>query len=168
MKKDEVLGLIKRLAESAKLLDQLIRIPKKEVDKALSLLSDPKEVEALQQLLRTIKELQSGRRLRGTSKKPTYSIEFEELGSVLANFLMDRQRFKTVTSISDFVMDVFKLDIPPHSGESRSRYITKVVRAINESPRALYHARNTLMHREPDPKDHAYMLLYNFIRGRTS
>ncbi len=166
MNKNELTVAIKNLAVVSRALDQLLRMSPDDVDRVLHLLSDPKAVEDVRRLLKTVREIRRGPTIEpGPSVPGEYKAEALGLEVALDDLFADRDRFPTIASISQFVADVFKVKVTAMK-DSRARYIRKVVRAIKGSRKALYHARNALAHGEMDRKDRAYGLLYDFIRGR--
>ena len=161
-----LVNAIGHLAASSKALDQLLRMSRDDIDRVLRLLTDQRAINDLRQLLKTVRRIQQGTSAPRVSLTAGARQQSEDdLEATLTRLFGDQKRFPTVTSIMKFAADVFKVRIPKGK-DSRRRYVFKVVRAIKSNPKALYHARNKIAHGEMDQKDQAYVLLYNFIRGR--
>lgn len=164
MNRREILGTIEHLVDSSRVLDQLMRMPRENVDHAVRLLSDQKAVESLRQLLKTVRSIQNARP-HSSPRKPTGTPVADELEPILTELLSDKRRFPTVAAMAAFVRDVFRVEVT-HNKQSRERYIKNITRTLRANPKALFHARNALMHASGDRKDKAYGALYGFIRGR--
>ena len=178
MNNSELAKNLEHLAESTRLLDQLVRMPRERVDQLLHLLSDPAAAAALVRLLQSVRELQERHRsidYPASQAPPKLSPEVrstatrdlvESLRPLLEEMFSDRERFPSTKSIADFVSEVFKLNVP-YQRVNRERYIQRVVSAVKRSPRAIHHVRNFVDGVRMDPRDAAYATLYNFIRGRS-
>lgn len=164
MNRGDIIGAIEHLVDSSRVLDQLMRMPRENVDNALRLLSDQKAVESLRQLLKTVRSIQNARP-HSSPRKPAGAPVADELEPILTELLSDKTRFPTVATMAVFVREVFRVSVP-HKKQSRERYIKNVTRTLRGNPKALFHARNALIPAEGDRKDEAYGALYRFIRGR--
>jgi hypothetical protein len=162
----DVVSAIERLSENATALNRLLEIPRRDVSRILALLSNAETVDRLRGLLSRLVDIdpdgKSGALAARQRKMPSGARDLE---GPLRNVLSDRRRFPTVSAVAQFVTEVFGIRVP-RLKDNRDRYVTRVVRAVTSNRRALYHARNALVHGELDRRDKAYVLLYDFIRGR--
>lgn len=166
MRDDEILTDLRRLADSAGTLEELLGMEPDRVERLLRLLSDRAAIGRLRRLLASVKAIQT----TPASPRPTVSSaearasEPRSMEEALRDLFSDSSRFPTVASIAEFCREAFGLRVP-HAKKGRKRYISSVLTAFRKSPKARHHARNLLAHGKVDEKDERYQLLYKFIRG---
>jgi len=159
---------IEHLAESTEALQQLLRLPRKDIDQMLQLLDNPRAIDSMRHLLMTVRSMQNSvRHSDGTKElasRPS-RVDESELRQVLDKLFADKDRFPNLRSMAEFVNKVFHLRVP-HQKQSRQRYITNVARKIANSRKAMSYAKRTVLQSPPTNEDESYMQLYHFIRGR--
>ncbi len=186
MTRRELASAIEQLAESTVALDHLLQLSPRDVERLLDLLSSDSGVESLRMLLNTVRSLQEGRsrgssKYRNASRSRSYAspskrrrenpdVLFEESGeadlrSLLERVFSDRDRFPRLRDIADFAGQHLGVRVAPQK-LNRQRYIARVAKSVESSPRAMRMARNRLTRLPPSEHDESYKLLYDYIRGR--
>ncbi len=168
MRQRDLISAIEMLLDSTEALDRLHKIPAREIDQLIELLSTQSGVRSLRRLLETIRSSPRGSRARAPEpQKPALFDSGDDinLGKLLDRIFADKRRFPTVASIAEFVHKTFGLRID-YAKHGRARYIGKVVKKIAASPSAMARVRKRLINSGPSEQDQAYKQLYDYIRGR--
>lgn len=153
MKTDEIVVAIQRLAKYGPALRDILDLPAANIEELIAVLADRRTALSLADILR------SALLNRNVRRPPARGVRSK--GSVDARIRRhfdNRKQFPTVPSMSRWLREYARVDLPPKK-DSRASYVNRVVRALIQRPRLL--ERMGILE-----QDHAaaYKSLYRFIR----
>lgn len=154
-----------QMAQSAHFLDGLARLDEAQLKRILAILSDPRAVQAVRRLVAMALDFKKGRHRESDVEASSSSTDQpEDLISALERLFNDSEKFRTVAEVARFAKSTLGINAA-YQKESRHAYVRKLLHQLRRDPALLERASASLSE-NLSPKDEAYSLLYNYIRGR--
>lgn len=151
-----------QIVQSAHFVESLAGLDEDQLNRILAILSDRRTVDGVRRLLVMALDFKRGRR----DVKYSSIVDREDstdFPGILEKLFNDKEQFPAVADIAKFAKNTLGLNIP-HKKRSRQTYVRQLSSHISRDP-SLRAKSAEILSASLSPKDEAYSILYNYIRG---